>query len=136
MAKKVYLASGKRKTSVARASLKQDGSGRIVVNHVPYELIPEAVLREKIRELIYLIGPEIINNVDIFVNVKGGGKMSQINAVRTAIARAIVLFRKSSRLRAKLHGYDRSLLSGDSRRTEPKKYGGRGARARRQKSYR
>ncbi|MFX0100509.1 MAG: 30S ribosomal protein S9 [Candidatus Hodarchaeota archaeon] len=136
MAKKVYLGNGKRKTSIAKAALKQDGKGRILVNHVPYEIIPELLFREQISELVSLIGKDKFSNVDINVNVKGGGRASQISATKTAIARVIVNYKKSSRLRAKIHDYDRTLLSGDSRRSEPKKYGGKGARARRQKSYR
>ena len=136
MAKKVYLGNGKRKTSIAKASLKQDGKGRILVNHVPYEIIPELLFREQISELVTLIGKDKISNVDINVNVKGGGRASQISATKTAIARVLVNYKKSSRLRAKIHDYDRTLLSGDSRRSEPKKAGAKGARARRQKSYR
>ena len=136
MAKKVYLGNGKRKTSIAKASLKQEGKGRILVNHVPYEILPELLYREQISELVTLIGKDKFEKVDIHVNVKGGGRAGQISATKTAIARVIIGYKKSSRLRAKIHDYDRTLLSGDSRQTEPKKFGGRGARARRQKSYR
>ncbi|MBD3185186.1 30S ribosomal protein S9 [Candidatus Bathyarchaeota archaeon] len=136
MPKKVYLANGKRKTSIAKAALKQDGSGRIFLNKVPHDVLPEMIHRELINELIYLIGKEIIEKVDIYVTMSGGGKMSQINAARTAIARAVVNYKRSSRLRSKIQDYDRTLLSGDARHNEPKKFGGPGARARKQKSYR
>ena len=91
MAKKVYLGNGKRKTSIAKASLKQDGKGRILVNHVPYEIIPELLFREQISELVTLIGTDKFSNVDINVNVKGGGRASQISATKIAIAFAILL---------------------------------------------
>ena len=136
MPKKVYLGNGKRKTSIAKASLKQDGKGRILVNHVPYEIIPELLFREQISEIVTLIGKDKFSTVDINVNVQGGGRASQISATKTAIARVMVDYKKSSRLRAEIHDYDRTLLSGDSRRSEPKKAGAKGARARRQKSYR
>ncbi|MHA1682261.1 MAG: 30S ribosomal protein S9 [Promethearchaeota archaeon] len=134
--KKVYLANGKRKRSIAKSTLKQDGSGQILINLVPYRILPEIILREKIDEIVHVIGKDIMNKIDISVNIRGGGKMSQINAARTAIARAVVDYKRSSRLRARLHEYDRTLLSGDARHNEPKKFGGKGARARRQKSYR
>ncbi|MHA1372482.1 MAG: 30S ribosomal protein S9 [Promethearchaeota archaeon] len=136
MAKKVILATGKRKTSIAKATLKPGGYGRIIINHVPYQNIPELILREKIQELVDLIGFDEIKDLDIYINVKGGGRMSQINAARTAIARGLIEYKKSSYLRTLLHEYDRTLLSGDARRRKTKKFGGRGARARRQKSYR
>lgn len=134
--KKVYLENAKRKTSIAKAALKQDGTGRITINHVPYTLIPELVYREKMQELVDLIGTDNLKDVDILVSVIGGGRMSQIAAARTAVARAYIDYKKSSALRAKLVNYDRTLLSGDARHTEPKKYGGRSARSRKQKSYR
>ncbi|MBN2151150.1 MAG: 30S ribosomal protein S9 [Candidatus Lokiarchaeota archaeon] len=134
--KKVYLENAKRKTSIAKAALKQDGTGRITINHVPYGLIPELIYREKVQELVDLIGPDNLKDIDISVTVVGGGRMSQISAARTAIARVFTDYRKSSALRAKLVYYDRTLLSGDARHTEPKKYGGRSARSRKQKSYR
>lgn len=134
--KKVYLESGKRKTSIAKATLKQDGHGNILVDHVPYTVIPEEVYRERIQEVVDLIGQDELKDIDIHVTVSGGGRMSQVNAVRTAIARVVMESKGTSVLRARLQDYDRSLLSGDARHTEPKKYGGRSARARRQKSYR
>jgi small subunit ribosomal protein S9 len=134
--KKIYLENAKRKTAVAKAALKQDGHGRITINHVPYEIIPEVMYREKLQELVTLIGTENLKDVDVEVNVVGGGRMGQISAARTAIARAFIDFRKNSAIRAKLVGYDRTLLSGDARHTEPKKYGGRSARSKKQKSYR
>lgn len=134
--KKIYLGNGKRKTSIAKSTLKQDGTGRVLINKVPYQLIPEELYKDKIQEVIDLIGQDIIENVDIYVNVNGGGRMSQINASRTSIARVIVKYKKSSLLRKRIHDYDKTLLSGDARTTEPKKYGGKSARARRQKSYR
>ena len=134
--KKVFLQTGKRKTSIAKATLKQDGHGRILINHVPYAVIPEALYRENIQEVVDLIGTDNLKDVDIEVNVVGGGRMSQISAARTSIARAFTDYKKNSMLRAKIVNYDRTLLSGDARHTEPKKFGGHSARARKQKSYR
>jgi ribosomal protein S9 len=133
--KKVYLANAKRKTSIAKATLEAEGHGRITINHVPYTIIPEPMLREKLGELVQLIGSDL-DDVDIAVTTVGGGRVSQISAARTAIARVVNEYKKNPVLRAHLHEYDRTLLSGDARHAEMKKFGGHGPRARRQKSYR
>ena len=62
--------------------------------------------------------------------------MGQTEAVRIALSRAIYKFLKTKTIERKFREYDESLLSGDSRRTEPKKFGGKKARSRRQKSFR
>lgn len=76
------------------------------------------------------------------MRVKGGGHTSQIYAIRQAIAKAIVAYYakyfdaySALELKKTLVGYDRSLLIADPRRMEPKKFGGQGARARRQKRW-
>jgi len=70
------------------------------------------------------------------VSVSGGGVMGQADAVRTAIARAILEFTKDDELREQYLAYDRTLLVNDTRVKEAKKPLGRGARKKRQKSYR
>jgi small subunit ribosomal protein S9 len=77
-----------------------------------------------------------MNNINIDVSVKGGGFMSQASAARTAIAKGLVEFTGDPSLRIAFLDHDRSLLVSDSRRKEPKKPLGRGARKKRQKSYR
>jgi small subunit ribosomal protein S16e len=81
--------------------------------------------------------------VDIRVRVTGGGHTSQVYAIRQAIAKAIVAYyqkfvdeHSKNELKKALVAYDRTLLVADPRRSEPKKFGGPGARARYQKSYR
>lgn len=131
---KVLLVSGKRKTAIARAVVKL-GRGRIKINNVPLEIYEPEIARYKILEPIMLAG-ELVKELDINVKVSGGGYMGQAEAVRTAIARALVRWTKSSQLRSKFLEFDRTLLTGDPRRKESKKFGGPGARARFQKSYR
>jgi small subunit ribosomal protein S9 len=77
-----------------------------------------------------------VSGVDISVNVSGGGFMSQANAIRTAIAKGLVEYTGDPALRLSFLGYDRDLLVSDSRIKESKKPLGRGARKKRQKSYR
>lgn len=134
MVKKIVNTSGKRKTAIARASVKK-GNGLIRVNKKPIELYEPDIARWKILEAIK-IADKHVESVDINVNVKGGGVMSQSNAVRTAIARGLVEFTGDPGLKLAFLDYDRSLLVSDTRRKEPKKPLGRGARKKRQKSYR
>jgi small subunit ribosomal protein S9 len=62
--------------------------------------------------------------------------MSQAEAVRMGIAQGLVKYTRSKRLRNRYIEYDRTMLAGDARRKESKKFGGPGARRRKQKSYR
>ncbi|MBA3043900.1 30S ribosomal protein S9 [archaeon] len=131
---KAVNTSGKRKTAVARATVKK-GMGRIRINKKPVEIYTPELARLKIMEPLTLAG-EKIKNVDININVEGGGVMGQADAVRTAIARGLVDFYNDATLKNTFLSYDRSLLVNDPRRKEPKHPLGRGARKKRQKSYR
>jgi small subunit ribosomal protein S9 len=93
------------------------------------------VARYKILEPVLLSG-EGVEKIDVEVSVRGGGFMGQAQAVRTAIARGIVGWTKNVSIKKIFIEYDRNLLINDSRRKEPKKFGRKGAQARRQKSYR
>ena len=133
-AAKVINTSGKRKTSIARATVTK-GLGRVRINKVPLELHSPELARFKIMEPINIAGNKM-DKLDINVNVQGGGIMGQAYATRTAIAKGIVQFLKDEELEAIFRQYDRSLMVSDARRKMPKKPLGRGARKRRQKSYR
>lgn len=141
------------------------GRGLIKVNGVPLELVQPSTLRLKLLEPIMLIGKQRFAGLDMRIRVRGGGSVAQVYAIRQAIAKSMVAFyqkcalrpvveraraaaRASDRVGADvdeaskkeikdiLLSYDRTLLVADPRRTEPKKFGGPGARARYQKSYR
>jgi small subunit ribosomal protein S9 len=133
---KIVIATGKRKTSIARAIIKP-GEGRVWINSIPLEVYPIEMAREKIAEPLRLIG-ELASKIDIKINVRGGGVMSQAEACRIAIARGLVEYFSeiSGELKKLLIEYDRHMLSGDPRRTEPEKWGRYSARRRWQKSYR
>ncbi|GGM73159.1 30S ribosomal protein S9 [Thermogymnomonas acidicola] len=128
------ITSGKRKTAVARAVTKK-GTGKFTINGVPVELYPVEVLREKIMEPIRLLG-ERANEIDIEVNVRGGGLTGQADASRTAMAKGMVEYFKDDSLEEMFRQFDRTLMVNDVRRKLPKKPMGRGARKKRQKSYR
>ncbi len=129
-----FVARGKRKESVARATIKE-GKGRIRLNSINVQAIHNRYVRDLITEAIRYVGPEV-NAVDISVNVNGGGVMGQAQAARTAIANALTMYFKDMNLREKFIAIDRSLVVEDTRRVETKKYRGPKARARYQKSYR
>lgn len=120
----------------------QEGRGLLRVNGSPINLAGPEALRFKLYEPVLVAGEENYGIVDIRVRVKGGGHTSQIYAIRQAIAKALIAYyakyvdaSSSLELKKKLVSYDRTLLVADPRRPEPKKFGGAGARARRQKRY-
>jgi len=107
------------------------------------ELVEPEILRIKVFEPILILGQDKFADLDIRLKVKGGGHTSQIYAIRQAIAKGLVAYYQKyvdealkRELKDTLISYDRTLLVADPRRCEPKKFGGRGARARFQKSYR
>jgi len=126
--------SGKRKTAIARATVKE-GTGRVTINKVPLDIYGPELARLKIQEPLNLV-PEKVSGVDIMVLVNGGGVMGQAAAARTAIARGLVDFYKDEEMEAVFRAYDRTLIINDDRRKLPKNPLGHGARAKKQKSYR
>jgi small subunit ribosomal protein S9 len=131
---KIVLTSGKRKNAIARATIRP-GKGRVRFNKIPVELLNPEMVRKIVMEPL-IIAKELANKVDIDVDTRGGGFMGQAEAARTAIARALVEWSGDEELRKVYLEYDRTLLVNDIRRKEPKKQMGRGARKRRQTSYR
>ncbi|MBN2567044.1 30S ribosomal protein S9 [Candidatus Woesearchaeota archaeon] len=132
---KVIVTSGKRKRAIARATL-YPGSGVVKINKSLLGSYSPPLAREKIKEPLTLAG-DVAEGVDILVRVHGGGYMSQAEAARLAISRALVQASRSERLKAVFLEYDRQLLVADVRRKEAKKPNSHGrARAKRQKSYR
>ncbi|MCW3982327.1 MAG: 30S ribosomal protein S9 [Candidatus Bathyarchaeota archaeon] len=133
--KKIILISGKRKTAIARATIRA-GKGRVRINNVPLEIFEPQIAKLRIMEPLLQTGDEVRSQIDISVKASGGGFMGQAEATRMAIARGLVKWTKSKQLHSAFSEYDRTMLAGDPRRKEPKKFGGPGARAKRQKSYR
>ena len=128
---KIVNSSGKRKTAIARATIRE-GKGRIRINKKPIEILEPELIRLKMSEPLDFAG-NVVLSIDIDVNVHGGGIFGQAGAVRTAIARGLVEWTNDMALRDAMATYDRSLLVNDTRYKLPKKFGGRGARKRRQK---
>merc|ERR1712037_232615 len=133
---------GRKKTAIAVAHRKA-GQGLIKVNGKPLDLIEPKALQFKLQEPTLIIGKERFAGIDIRVRVKGGGRVAQVYAIRQAVSRAVVAYyqkyvdeQSKQEIKDLLISYDRSLLVSDPRRKESKKFGGPGARARYQKSYR
>lgn len=131
---KVVVSSGKRKSAVARATMRK-GRGLVRINGVPVEMHEPDLARVMIMEPLTLAGDRA-QKVDIEVNVAGGGVMGQASASRTAIAKGLVQFLGDEELQTMYSKYDRALLVSDPRRKLPKNPQGRGARKKHQKSYR
>ena len=138
---KVANTSGKRKTAIARATVKA-GKGRVRVNSEPIEILqPEKARTKAMEPLVIADAMDRLFVVDCIVTTTGGGQMGQVDAIRTAIARGLVHYNDGAEgideeLRDEFIRFDRSLLVNDPRRKEPKHQMGWGARAKWQKSYR
>ena len=131
----MIIASGKRKTSVARAVIKE-GVGKVFVNKKDYktlELFDKLKIDEPLRIAENVLGKI---NFDVSVSVRGGGVKSQIEAARLALAKSIVAFTKSKELEKEFLNYDRNMLVADVRRKEAYKPGDSKARSKRQSSKR
>src|SRR3989338_4264411 len=132
MAKKQIQTIGKRKSALAKATLRA-GKGIIRINQKLLDTVKPDMLKQRIMEPL-LLYEDTWQKVDIDVVVSGGGIQGQTEASRLAIARALVEFNK--KLRKTFLDYDRHLVVADVRRREQRKPNDSRARSARQKSYR
>jgi len=129
------IASGKRKTAIARATLTE-GSGKIRMNKKDYknlQMFDKLKIEEPLRIAEKILGKL---NFDVLINVKGGGEKGQVEAARLALARVIVKFSNNEQLVKAYSDYDKNLLIADIRRKEAYKPGDSKARKKRQSSKR
>jgi small subunit ribosomal protein S9 len=130
LVKNLSVATGKRKTSIARVFLR-DGVGGILVNGKTVEdYFPGMLTAQNVRAPL-----DVTNNTgkfDIFITVRGGGVSSQIEACRHGIARALNTYDATNHTALRANGF----LTRDPRMVERKKYGQAGARRRFQFSKR
>jgi len=129
------VASGKRKTAIARAILVE-GSGKVKVNKKDYknlQLFDKLKIEEPLRIAENVLGKL---NFDVNIDIKGGGEKGQIEAARLALAKVIVKFSNNEKLVKAYLDYDRNLLVADVRRKEAYKPGDSKARKKRQSSKR
>ncbi|MEK7238692.1 MAG: 30S ribosomal protein S9 [Nitrospirota bacterium] len=125
-----YSNTGKRKTSIARVTLKH-GRGDININNVPLnKYFPSETLIMVVKQP--LTTAAVTGKYDISVKVNGGGMSGQAGAIRHGIAKALVEINPDFRGKLKKEG----MLTRDPRVKERKKYGQKGARKRFQFSKR
>jgi len=127
------IASGKRKTAIAKATIKA-GTGIVTVNGTSLDVLTPTFAKMKIQTPLLLIGDDA-KKYDINVRVNGGGFSSNSEAASLAIAKVLVM--ENKKLEQVFLDYDRHLLIADVRRRESRKPNTHGkARSKRQKSYR
>ena len=123
-------ATGRRKSSVARVYLSE-GTGKITINKKDItEYFPSAILQYVVKQPLNLL--EVAEKYDIKANLDGGGFTGQSQALRMAIARALVKINAEDKKSLKTQGF----LTRDSREVERKKPGQPKARRRFQFSKR
>lgn len=121
---------GRRKTAVARIYMER-GKGQITINNRDLkDYFSTEVLQNKVRQALALTNN--VENYDIKVNVEGGGVTGQAEAIRLAIARALVEIDAEYKSKLRAEG----LMTRDPRMVERKKFGRRKARRRFQFSKR
>ena len=126
----VINAIGRRKSSVARVYVSE-GTGKITINKKDLEVyFPSAILQYVVKQPLNLL--EVAEKYDIKVNLDGGGYNGQANALRLAIARALVKINPDDKKTLRSEGF----LTRDSRSVERKKPGQPKARRRFQFSKR
>lgn len=125
-----FSATGRRKTSSARVTLKP-GNGTITINKRPFEeYFGNISLQNKVLHPFNVA--KAVNQYDVVINAKGGGVNSQIGAIQLGVARA--LLKSNEELKEDLR--EANLLTRDARKKERKKAGQPGARKRFQFSKR
>ena len=126
----VINAIGRRKSSVARIYLSE-GSGKITINKKDLtEYFPSAILQYVVKQPLQLL--DVVEKYDIKVNLDGGGYTGQSQALRLAIARALVKVNEEDKKALKVQGF----ITRDSSAVERKKHGRPKARRRFQLSKR
>ena len=110
-------AVGRRKAAVARVILKE-GNGAITINHRPLEVyFPSSILQFIVKQPLSLL--DVVEKYDIHVNLDGGGYKGQAEALRLAIARALVKLNADDKAILRKHGF----MTRDPRAVERKKPG-------------
>lgn len=130
------MISGKRKTAVAKLRYIA-GKGSVSYNGLQYTELPlfhKLAISEPLRIYAEEMGETPAH--DFIITTLGGGKESQVQAARLALAKALVQLSGSDTLKKAYLAYDRNILVPDARRKEASKPGDSAPRAKRQKSYR
>jgi small subunit ribosomal protein S9 len=121
--KKYFYGTGRRKSSVARVRVYENGTGAITINGRD---IDDYFGLETLKLIVRqpLVTTELVGKVDVVVTVAGGGVSGQAGAIRHGVARALLLLNPEFRAALKAAGF----LTRDPRMKERKKYGLKAAR--------
>ena len=121
--KKYFYGTGRRKSSVARVRVYENGTGSIIINGRDIDnYFGLETLKLIVRQP--LTTTELVDKVDVVVSVCGGGVSGQAGAIRHGIARALLTLNPEYRASLKAAGF----LTRDPRMKERKKYGLKAAR--------
>jgi small subunit ribosomal protein S9 len=124
MAENQYYGTGRRKSSAARVFIKP-GSGKIVINQRSLEqYFGRETARMVVRQPLELV--DMVEKLDLYITVKGGGISGQAGAIRHGITRALMEYDESLRSELRKAGF----VTRDARQVERKKVGLRKARRR------
>ena len=118
-----YRAIGKRKTSIAKASIEK-GDGKILINGKNFSDFFSALSDEKNKVIVPFAMSNLNNKCDAYVEVKGGGISSQLEATCLALSKALCIMKEECRNFFK----KKMLLRRDARIKERRKYGLKKAR--------
>ncbi len=130
MAENQYYGTGRRKSSAARVFIKP-GNGKIVINQRSLEqYFGRETARMVVRQPLELV--DMVEKLDLYITVKGGGISGQAGAIRHGITRALMEYDESLRSELRKAGF----VTRDARQVERKKVGLRKARRRPQFSKR
>lgn len=138
------MARGTKKSSVATCACKNTGKFEIRVNNVPINIHTDSIMVGKLEEIYRLLGEETFEGLDFDIKcLRPSSHIGNVYAARQALCKALLAYYslfsdeyKKQEIKKAVMEFDRSAIVADSRKKEPKKYGGPGARARYQKSYR
>ena len=121
--KKYFYGTGRRKSSVARVRVYENGTGSIIINGRDIDdYFGLETLKLVVRQP--LVTTDMVGKVDVVVTVAGGGVSGQAGAIRHGISRALVLLNPEYRASLKAAGF----MTRDPRMKERKKYGLKAAR--------
>lgn len=136
---------GTRKSAVAVCKCENKGSFEVRINKIPLNIYPDTLVAAKFEEILKIVPEDVYSNLDfeITTNTKESGSVGRGYAARQAFCKAILAYLsmysdeyRKQEVKNAILAFDRFAIVADSRKREPKKYGGPGARARYQKSYR
>ena len=121
--KKYFYGTGRRKSSVARVRVYENGTGSIIINgHEIDDYFGLDTLKLVVNQP--LVAADVVGKVDVVVTVAGGGVSGQAGAIRHGISRALLTLNPEYRATLKAAGF----LTRDPRMKERKKYGLKAAR--------